>query len=134
MDPGPLVSEEIKSGEEIARGFARKYPVAAAFWLKDSDEMEWFLYIASEMVGDGSGKTDGYAEISRLGRENPNPFFDPMRVKLIDSKHKLAKAVIDMYNRYPSNYPKRYRGPIIGGMGVNDGYIYAPIPTPPAVD
>ena len=52
MDQGQLVSEEIDAGAELVRRLDQYVPVKAAFWVKDSEEGQWYLYIASDQITD----------------------------------------------------------------------------------
>jgi hypothetical protein len=52
MDQTTLVTPEIDAGAELIRRLDRSVPVRAAFWVKDSDEGQWYLYIASDQLND----------------------------------------------------------------------------------
>ena len=52
MDHGPLVSEQIDAGARFLYEFQKHLPLQSAFWLKDSEQGGWYLYLASEQITD----------------------------------------------------------------------------------
>jgi hypothetical protein len=128
MDQGPLVNEQIDAGARFLREFHKYAPVQSAFWLKDSDEGNWFLYVASEQITDENFDV-GYGEVGRLGEELRDPWFDIFQVKLIGADHPLAKAALEAQRRYPGRSPLRLHGTTFGGGSAEEVYIYpSPIP------
>jgi hypothetical protein len=127
MDQGPLVSEEIDAGAELVRRLDKSVPVKAAFWVKDSDEGPWYLYVASDRI-DEKNLDRAYGEVLRLAWEMACPYLDPFQVKLISSSDPLAQAALEMYRRYPGRMATRFGGTNFGGRGVDGVYLYpAPI-------
>ena len=52
-------------------------PVRAAFWLKESEEGPWYLYIVSDQIADGNLRQN-YGVLLRLAGEIPNRrYLDP---------------------------------------------------------
>jgi hypothetical protein len=130
MDQGPLVSEQIDAGARFLGEFQKYAPVQAAFWLKDSEEGGWSLYVASDRISDENTDT-GYGEVLRIAGRLEEPWFDPFQVKLIGTNDPLAQAVLDMHRRYPGKMPTRFHGKALGGVNVEEGYIYPrPVPSP----
>ena len=123
MDQGPLVTEEIDAGAELAREFALYAPLKAAFWLKASDENQRYLYLASDQINDAN-IAKAYKEIMQLSNRMPSPYLDPFRVKVIGGSNPLALAAVDMNRRFPGTMPTRFGGSSFGGMVVDDVYIY----------
>ena len=130
MDQGPLVNEEIDAGAELARQFDKYEPVKAVFWLKASDDPHRFLYIASERINDKNFDV-AYGEVLRLVDIMRSPYLNPFRVKVIGAADPLAKAAVDINQRFPSRMANRFRGESFGGISVDDVYIY-PTPLPAA--
>jgi hypothetical protein len=54
MDQGPLVTEQIDAGARFVREFAKQRPVQAAFWLKGTEDNQWFLYVAGDQINDSN--------------------------------------------------------------------------------
>jgi len=129
MDQGPLVIEQIDAGARFLAEFEKKIPVMAAFWLKASEEGSWYLYLASDEFNHNNLDV-GYREVLRLAGELRDPNFDPFQVKLINPGHPLAKAALDVLQRFPGRMATRLHRRNFGGVSVDEVYIY---PTPIAV-
>jgi hypothetical protein len=131
MDQGPLVTEQIDAGARFLADFSKYVPVQAAFWLKDSEEGRWNLYVASDRITDDNFDR-AYDEVARITDELQDPNFNPFQVKLIGAEDRLAKAAVEIQRRFPGKVPPRLRGEIFGGMSVDEVYFY-PSPLPAAV-
>jgi hypothetical protein len=130
MDQGPLVIDQIDAGARFLGEFQKYTPVLAAFWLKESDEGEWNLYVASDKITDDNFDV-AYGEVIRISGELRDPLFDPFQVKLIGPDDPLAKAALDIHRRYPGRVATRFHSKVFGGLQVEEGYIYpSPIPVP----
>jgi hypothetical protein len=128
MDQGALVMQQIDAGARLVNEFDKYAPVRAAFWLKARDEGEWYLYLASDQIDDSNFDL-AYGEVLRLTGSNPTPWLDPFQVKVISADDRLARAVLAILARYPGKTPTRYHGRELGGISVNEVYIY-PTPAP----
>lgn len=130
MDQSPLVSEQIDAGARFLRAFGTYVPVQAAFWIKESEEGEWSLYVASDQITDDNFDV-AYGEVVRLAGQLQDPWFDPFQVKLIGIHDSLAQAALDIRRRYPGRTPTHIHGKTLGGLGVEEVYVYPlPIPVP----
>ncbi len=123
MDQSQLVREEIDAGAELVRRLDPYVPVKAAMWVKDSEEGQWYLYIASDQINHTSRRA-AYAQVLRLAAEVPSPYFDPFLVKLIPTSDPLAQAALDIHRRYPGGMNMRFVGTSFGGMTVDGVYLY----------
>ena len=128
MDQGPLVIEEIEAGAELVRQFGAYEPVTVAFWLKASDVPHRFLYLASEWIDDTNFDV-AYGEVVRLTSQIRSPYLDPFRVKVVGATDRFAQAAADINERYPGPAATRLGGTTLGGVSVDDVYIY-PLPLP----
>ncbi|MFI5456970.1 MAG: hypothetical protein ACHRXM_16110 [Isosphaerales bacterium] len=131
MDQGPLVREEAEAGGELVRRLDAYFPVKAAFWLKDSEEGRWYLYIASGQINDNTLNV-AYGEVLRLADEMANPYMDPFQVKLIPASDPRSQAALDIHRRYPAKIATRLGGTNFGGMGLSEVYLYPASITAPA--
>jgi hypothetical protein len=124
------VIEEIDAGAELIRRLDRSFPVQAAFWVKESEEGPWYLYVASDQIRDNTIDA-AYGEVLRLAWEMGNPFLDPFRVKLIATSDPLAQSTLEIHRQFPrSRMATRLGGTSFGGMGVDGVYLYpAPLTT-----
>lgn len=128
MDQGPLVVEETDAGAELVRRLDQHFPVKAAFWLKDSEDGHWFLYIASDQIDDKT-LDSAYGEVLRVAWEMASPYFDGFQVKLIPTSDPLAQAALDIQRRLPGRMATRFGGSHFGGMAVNGVYLYPALVT-----
>lgn len=46
MDQSPLVDEQIRAANRLLSEFEKFSPIELAFWLKESEDAQWELYIA----------------------------------------------------------------------------------------
>lgn len=130
MDQGPLVAEQIDAGARFLAEFQKYLPVQAAFWLKDSEEGAWNLYVASDQITDDNFDV-AYGEVVRLAGVIQDPWFDLFQVKLIGADDPLAKAAADVHSRYPGRTPMRVQGRTFGGVAAEEVYLYpSPLPVP----
>jgi hypothetical protein len=130
MDQGPLVSEQINAGARFLGEFHKYAPVQDGFWLKDSEEGTWYLYVASDQITDENFDV-GYGEVLRIAKAIKDPWFDPFQVKLIGTDDVLAKDVAAIRRRYSERTPIHLRDKTIGGTTVDEVYVYpSPLPAP----
>jgi len=123
MDQGPLVSEQIDAGARFLGEFQKYLPIQISFWLKESDEGEWNLYVASDQITDDNFDV-AYGEVVRIAGQLRDPWFDPFQVKLIGANDPLAQAALDIQRRFPGRMPTRFHGKIFGGVSVDEVYVY----------
>ena len=132
MDQGPLVNEQIEAAASFLSEFQKSYPILAAFWLKESEEGWWWLYVASDQITDDNFDV-AYSEVIRVAKVIQDPWFDTMQVKVIGKNDPLAKAAADLRARYPARKPVRLYNRSFGGVTIDEVYIYPtplPVPTP----
>ncbi len=131
MDHGPLVSEQIDAGAKLASEFASDHqPLQAAFWLKESDDGQWFLYLVSDQIDDSNFDL-AYREVLKLLGPGPHMWLDPLQVKVAGSDDPLAQAVEDVQRTQSTRLATRLRNRMLGGLSIEEVYIYRhPITTP----
>jgi hypothetical protein len=127
MDQVSLVSRRIEAGARFLGEFQKYLPVRDAFWLKESDESDWILYVASDKITDDNFDV-AYGEVARIAGEMRDPWFDPFRVKLIGKDAPLARAAAGIRRPYPGPIPTHFSGSTFGGVAVDDVFFY-PAPT-----
>ncbi len=134
MDQSTLVIDETEkdAGAELIGRFSETWPVKVAFWLKPAESDQRFLYIAADGIDD-SNIRQGYEEVLRRVKELRTPYFDPFRVKLIKSDHPLARAAMEVHQRYPGSSGINYSGYYLGGMSIDGAYLY-PLPNVSSVN
>ena len=128
MDQGPLVTEQIDAGAQLANEFDRRTSLQAAFWLKESEDGQWYLYLVSDRINDTNFDL-AYGEVHRLLGRGPHLWLDPFQVKVAGVDDPVAKAVIEIQQKYPGRFATRLRNRMLGGVYVDEVYIY-PLPLP----
>jgi hypothetical protein len=130
MGPGPLVNEQVSAGATFLGEFQKYAPVQAAFWLKESDEAHWDLYVASDQISDENFDL-AYGEVGRIAVQLHDPGLDVFQVKVIGADHPLAAAALDALRRFRSKAPVRLCDTTFGGVSADEVYVYpSPVPAP----
>ena len=127
MDQGTLVGMQIEDGQRLIDLLTKNgVPVIAAFWAKESESGEWFLYLATPLVGPDGATRPCYRRVNGLIREMQKaPFWiDPLEIKLIGPHDPISKAVTALGDRYQGRSPTRFRGNRLGDLTVDEAYIY----------
>jgi hypothetical protein len=130
MDQEPLVIQETDAAADFIRRLEKYVPVRTAFWLKQSDEHYWYLYVAPDSDTDDAGAS--YGDVLRAASESDDPYFDAFRVKLIRTSDPLAQAALDIQVRYPSNVATRLGAMNFGGITIDGAFIYPVLTNSPA--
>jgi hypothetical protein len=130
MDQIPLVTEQIDAGTRFLNEFQKYLPIQVAFWLKNAEEGDWNLYVASDQITEDDFDV-AYGEVVRIAGQLRDPWFDLFQVKLIGATDPLAQAALDLQRRFPGGMPTRFHGNTFGGLSVDEVYIYpSPVPVP----
>jgi hypothetical protein len=130
MDTSPLVMEEIGAGAEFLKQLHAFQPVKAACWLREAEYEERYLYAALEELTDDNFDI-AYGEVLRITGAMKDHYLDPFRVKLISTSDPVAKAVMDVYRRFPGRIPTRFNGRVFAGRAVAEVYVYPEFQTKP---
>jgi hypothetical protein len=129
MDQTPLVIDEIEAGAEFIKRLNVGWPVQAACWLREEERFR-YLYVALDGLNE-TNTGEAYREVRRLSQEMKEYYIDPFRVKLIRLDHPIARALLDIYQRFAGRRPPYSDGPIFAGKAVVETYIYPPLPAMP---
>ena len=127
MDSATLVEKQkIDDGRKLIGLLALKeIDVTAAAWVKTYEEGNWFLYIATETV-DKKGLATAYREVYGVLRAMPEAWISASEVKLVGKSNPITKDILTIRGERTANVPTRYHGSFLGGIGVEDVYIYPP--------
>jgi hypothetical protein len=103
MDTDTLVENLIDDGQKLVEELPQRgFEVAAAFWLKTSEDGKWHFYIVSPVV-ELKGPVKAYRELHPLLRAMPQPFWiDPLAIKLLGPNNPIARDVLAVYGRAPT--------------------------------
>lgn len=130
MDTSPLVIDEIEAGAEFLKQLHAYQPVRAACWLREAEDEERYLYAALDGFADDNFDI-AYGEVLRITRAMKDHYLDPFRVKLISTSDPVARAIMDVYRRFPGRTPTHWNGRVFAGRAVAEVYIYPELPTKP---
>ncbi|HVA48012.1 MAG TPA: hypothetical protein VNH11_16705 [Pirellulales bacterium] len=126
MDTRPLVREQIDAGAAFLREFEKYAPVDVAFWHRGDDDNSPSLWVASQQFNDENFRP-AYGEVIRIAAAMHDPNFDAFQVKVVSADDRLAKAALELMQRYGGKIPAHYHSRTIGGITVGEIYIY-PLP------
>ncbi len=129
MGQESLVMDEIEAGADLIRAMNHFADVKVAFWLKEDEEDERYLYLSSDHF-DLANRPRAYEELTRIMDRNPSIFVDPLRVSLIGGDDRWATAAKQINDRFADRLGTRLRSVMFGGQPIAGAYIY-PSPLSP---
>ena len=130
MDPNPLVNEQIEAGAQFLREFERYAPIESAFWLKEEEETQCHLYVASAQINDKNFDL-AYYEIGVLTQKMDDPHLEVFDVRLIWGNDRRVQAAVELRQRYPKAKAIHYRNKTFAGRPVDELYLYPPLTPAP---
>jgi len=123
MDTELLVDERIEDGRKLLSALtAMAFDVTAAFWVRTSGEGLWFLYIASPTVR--GQVADAYRAVYSALSQLQTPSLTLSEIKLVEPTNPIAADAITIRDRYAARIPTRYNGKRLGGLEIEEAYIY----------
>lgn len=125
MDQIPLVNEEIDGGAKFLEEFDKKFPIAAAVWLKKPDARRWRLYFASATVSE-ENRSEAHQEMVRIAREMPGSFFSLSQLNLLTMKDPIAERALAVYQWHSLPLATVYPVDSFGNLEVEAAYLYPP--------
>jgi hypothetical protein len=95
MDQTVLVNKKYEDGQALVNRLPQEgIPVTSAFWMKTSEQGQYYLYIVSP-VAHGAEKRAAYTKVAAAMRKMPQPFWvGPFDVKLVTPESSVGQAVI----------------------------------------
>ena len=101
----------------------KKFPASGALWLFQSESGEWHLLIATPRV-DEIGPRKAYEELSDITRRIPADSTQLLRIELISPRQPFYQALRSVFGKTASVEGARLGNTQIGGMYINDAYLY----------
>lgn len=127
MGQGTLVEKQIEDGAKVVHKLRETgFDVAAAWWMKSSEEGLWFLYIASKEVDDKGIRAAYRAIHVVMGGLGPL-WVDRFEVKAVGLADPVTKDVLDILARAAGRMPSRFAGTRLGNVSIDGSYIYPPV-------
>jgi hypothetical protein len=132
MDQGTLVEMQIEHGQRLIERLTKEgVDVKAAAWVKESESGDWYLYLATPLVGEGGGKRSAYHRVNEVIRDMQLEGFgmDPFAKKVIGPNDPIPKDLVAHRNGRPGGPPTPFRGSRLGDLAVEEAYIYPHSPS-----
>ena len=125
MDTITLVENQIADGRKLINLLSQKHiDVTAAAWIRTGEESAWLLYIATDVV-DEKGLLAAYREVCGVLRSMTDAWISTSEIKLIGRTNAITKDILSIRGQRTGNIPTRFHGSAIGGIGIEDVYIYS---------
>ena len=138
MGQDTLVREQLENGRKLIDSvIAEGFDVDLAFWIKETEADNWFLYLSSPFV-DQQGLFASYMLVQAVIRRMPELDIDPSEVRVVslnDSRsveareairYRMEHGLFPLPNAPISQRVSRFGGVSLGGRSINGGYIYLP--------
>jgi hypothetical protein len=122
-----LVEMQINDGLRLIHRLADEgVLVAAAGWVKEIESGQWFLYLATSLVGEDGATRRAYRRVNNAIREMQKNGFriDPLEIKVIGPHDPIAKDMLAQRGAYYASFPARFNGSRLGDLAVDEAYIY----------
>jgi hypothetical protein len=133
MAQATLVEMQIKEGQTLLDRLAHEgIEVTAAAWVKESDSGDWYLYLATPLVGEDRAKESAYRSVNTVIRKMEAEGFrmGAFDKKVIGPHDPIAKDMIAQRKTRPGGPPTPFRGIRLGELYIDEAYIYPPTATP----
>jgi hypothetical protein len=118
-----LVNEDIAAGHAVVEALdARGFPVAAAFWLYDSERDVWKLWIGTPRAG--KDLQGAYIKVSEiLSASSDRAAFDLARIRLVRPDDPTIRAVGSVM-RVEGISDVRLKSNLANGIYIEDALVY----------
>jgi hypothetical protein len=133
MAQASLVETQIRDGETLLERLAHEgIAVNAAGWVKESENGDWYLYLATPLVGEDGARRPAYRGVNTVIRKMEEEGFgmDPFAIKVIGPHDPIARDMAAHREARPAGPPRRFRGNRLGELAFEEAYIYPPPATP----
>jgi len=128
MAQATLVEMQIKNGQCLIDRLAREgIAISAAGWVKESESGDWYLYVATPLVGEDRVTGPAYRRIHTVMRSSHEEdiWMDPLEIKLLAPHDPIARAMTYRDGR-PRGVPTRLGPARLGELVIDEAYIYPP--------
>jgi hypothetical protein len=133
MDTAVLVDDKIDAGRKLLQRLdERGFDVAAACWVKSTEDDTWSMYIVSRAVDDGS-QTAAYRQVFTEAFAVPGGRLSMFDVKLVGTKEPIGIDILKYQKNFSGMRPTRFWPGRLGSHSVDEAYLY-PSPLPESVE
>ncbi len=133
MAQAALVERQIQEGQTLLdRLTYERVAVTAAAWVKESDGGDWYLYLATPLVGEDEDTAPASRRVNAVVRQMEKEGFgmDPFHKKIIGPHDPIARDLVAHRKARPGGPPTRFGGFRLGELYVDEAFIYPPPPSP----
>lgn len=125
MDKTALVERDLQEGKRLIKALDEaRFPVDAALWRYLPESQEWRLVIASSIY-DKKGPREAYTLVQEILGKLPRTFgISLQNVSVISPQHDLIRRLHKAISTGSSTSDIRLTRSAIGGMFIEDAYIY----------
>lgn len=124
MDTVTLVENQIDDGQRLLDRLGEQgVVVRAACWVKPVEEDRWSLYIATPSV-DEKGTLEAYRQLIPVLRSLGDDWITSSDVVVVGEKHPIVRDALDILRRFPHSKPTQSPRPLLGGIPVEEVYVY----------
>jgi hypothetical protein len=130
MAQATLVGMQITEGQRLIERLPREgIPVTAAAWVKENDSGDWYLYIATPLVGEDGATRSAYGPVNTVLRKMQDEGFglDFFDKKLLGPQDPVTRDIVAHRRGRPGGPPTPFRGAQLGDLAVDEAYIYPPL-------
>ena len=122
---------QIKEGQTLLERLAHEgIAVTAAGWVKENDSGDWYLYLATPLVGEDGSTRSAYRRLNAVicTMEEEGFGMDPFEKKVIGPTDPMARDMEAHRAARPGEPPTPFRGDRLGELAVEEASIYPPTP------
>lgn len=132
MDQATLVETQIQDGQRLLDRLTREgVAVTAACWVKESDSGDWYLYLATPLVGEDGATRAAYHQVNTVIRAmQTEGVWIELEKKVIAPHDPIARDVVAYRDLRPTRTGMWFRGSRLGELAVEAAYIYPTTPHP----
>src|ERR1700693_654112 len=117
MAQATLVEMQIKDGQRLIDRLAwEQVTLKAAAWVKECESGDWYLYLATPLVGKGGATRPAYRRVNEVIREMQQEGFgmDPFEIKVIGPHDPISTDMVARRSGRPGGSPTHFRGSRLG--------------------
>lgn len=129
MAQASLVDFQYQDGLRLIDRLSQQgVPIAAAFWVEESDADRWFLYLATPLIGEDGAKKSAYHRVNKIVRQLQTEEFgiEPLQIKLIGAHDPICRDVLALRGSH-LQAPTWVRSRCLGELPVAEAIIYPPM-------
>jgi len=123
-----LVEMQIQDGQRLLERLAQEgVVVTAACWVLESDSGQWYLYLATPLVGENGSTRPAYRRVNAAIREmeKEGNWMEPLDNKKVIGPHDpIAKDIMAYRDGRSVRTPSWFPGSRLGELAVEAAYVY----------